>query len=156
MSTAPTTTRGRIEALHEWFAENVLAVRLTPERERRWFAYFKQGFTEGDLREVIVYLRRQITAGKRNQGALKLENLLKYSDEDGNFSDFENDLALAQTELLRGRKLAPAPGAGEAGVRSGAVKSEKVDVTFTPPPSVTVNPEADRALAEFRALKGTL
>jgi hypothetical protein len=149
MSTAPTTTRGRIEALHEWFAENVLAVRLTPERERRWFAYFKQGFTEGDLREVIVYLRRQITAGKRNQGALKLENLLKYSDEDGNFSDFENDLALAQTELLRGRKLAPAPGGEVTGAKVTSDKGPSVVL----PPSPIANPEATAAFAAFKELK---
>jgi hypothetical protein len=110
--TQPTTNFGpRIAALHQWYADTVLAVRLTPERERRWLAFFKQGFTEDDLRRVILYLRTEIGKGKRNHGALKLENLLKYSDEDGNFSDFENDLALAKAGILRGGRVAPLPNA---------------------------------------------
>lgn len=85
----------RIAALHAWYAANVLPVRLTPEAERLWFDFFKQGFNGQDLALVIRYLRGQIRMGKRNEGALRLTNLLARSEE-GSLVGFDETLALAK------------------------------------------------------------
>ena len=107
----------RIRALHAWYCENVMDVPLVPEFERRWLAFFKQGHNGKKLSRVIWYLRQQISAGKRNPGALKLTNLLEWA-EDGVLMRFCEDYALASAalggRLGNDRKLAPVPD-GEGG-----------------------------------------
>lgn len=99
----------RIVALHEWYCQNVMTVRLTPEVERLWFEWFKAGYCGPDLRDVIRYIRKQIALGKRNEGALKLTNLIQRSE--AGFIGFDQDLGLsrARAKLNPMRKLAPVP-----------------------------------------------
>jgi len=90
MSATPT----RIEALHDWYCRNVIPMRLTPEVERLWFEWLKAGYNGNDLRDVIRYIRRQIAERKRNEGALKLTNLIQRSE--AGFIGFDQDLGLAR------------------------------------------------------------
>lgn len=102
--------RQRIIDLHAWYQRNVLAMRLTPEVERLWWDWMKAGYNGPDLRDVIRYIRRQISLGKRNEGALKLSNLLARSET--GFLKFDEDLALsrARANLSVDKRLEPAPG----------------------------------------------
>lgn len=88
-----------------------MAVRLTPEVERLWFEWLKAGYSGPDLRDVIKYIRRQIAAGKRNEGALKLTNLIQRSET--GFIGFDQDLGLsrARANLNIDKRLAPVPDA---------------------------------------------
>ncbi len=97
----------RIQRLHDWYRRNVLDVPLSPEVERLWLLWLKQGFNGNDLRDVVLYLRRQISDQKRNAGSLKLSNLFRY-DESGSFLSFAEDLALARgSRALKGALLEP-------------------------------------------------
>lgn len=84
----------RITPLHAWYQANVLAQRLTPEVERLWLSFFKQGYNGKQLARVVRYLRSQISLGKRNEGCLLLRNLLG-PDESGSLTAFDEALALA-------------------------------------------------------------
>jgi hypothetical protein len=53
----------------------------------RWEQWLAAGHNGIELRRVILYLRREISAGRRNPGALKLINLL-------DVENFESDLGL--------------------------------------------------------------
>ena len=109
-------------------------VSLRFDRERLWYELFHAGFNEDDLQRVIRYLQREIRAGRRNVGALKLSNLLQ-------LDRFEEDLNIIRVQLY-----APKP--------SNPVAS--------PPPAPPPNPEEDEAarqralqiLARFRAEQG--
>ena len=109
-------------------------VSLRFDRERLWYELFHAGFKEDDLHRVIRYLQREIRAGRRNVGALKLSNLLQ-------LDRFEEDLNIIRVQLY-----APKP--------SNPVAS--------PPPAPPPNPEEDEAarqralqiLARFRAEQG--
>lgn len=98
----------RIPRLHDWYRTNVMKLPLTAEVERLWLAFFKQGFNGPDLKMVILYLRGQIRAGKRNEGALKLTNLLERT-EDGTLLKFAQDLGLAESAKHGRRPLTPLP-----------------------------------------------
>lgn len=100
----------RIAALHEWYCRNVMTLRLTPEVERLWWEWLRAGYNGHDLRDVIRYIRRQISVGKRNEGALKLRNLFDRS-EGGEFGKFDEDLGLsrARANLSIDKRLEPAP-----------------------------------------------
>jgi hypothetical protein len=50
------------------------------------------GYTPQDVRTVIRYLQREIRAGRRNVGALKLSNLLQ-------LDRFEEDLQISRVRL---------------------------------------------------------
>jgi len=106
-------TLQRITALHEWYCQNVMRVRLTPEIERLWLEWLTAGYNGPQLRGVIIYLRKQISAGKRNDGALKLSNIFERA-EDGSFRKFDEDLGLSTSLANRSidKRLAPAPGGG--------------------------------------------
>ena len=106
-----TVQNPRIVALHEWYCANVMQVRLTPEVERLWLEWLNAGYCGPDLRDVIRYIRKQIAIGKRNEGALKLTNLIQRSE--AGFIGFDQDLGLARAraKLNPMRKLAPLPGA---------------------------------------------
>lgn len=67
------------------------------DRERMWFELLRAGHTTDELRHLVGYLQREIRAGRRNVGALKLSNLLQPDR-------FEEDLAISRVALR-----APAP-----------------------------------------------
>ena len=62
------------------------------DRERMWFELLRAGHSLQDLRAVIAYLQREIRAGRRNVGALKLSNLLQPDR-------FEEDLQISRVRL---------------------------------------------------------
>lgn len=67
-------------------------LRLDFVRERQWYELLHQGFTLDQIRRVIIYLQREIRAGRRNVGALKLSNLLQPDR-------FEEDLHIRRVRL---------------------------------------------------------
>jgi len=70
------------------------------DRERLWFELLRAGHTLEELRHFITHLQREIRAGRRNVGALKLSNLLQPDR-------FEEDLAISRVTLRP--KLSPHP-----------------------------------------------
>ena len=62
------------------------------DRERMWFEWLRAGHSTEQLRHLIAYLQREIRAGRRNVGALKLSNLLQ-------LDRFEEDLAISRVAL---------------------------------------------------------
>lgn len=79
----------RIAKVHGWYEGQMgTKLRLDSQIERLWFDWFKADFTEDQLQLVFRYLRGQIRDKKRNDGALKLCNLLAPDR-------FGSDLALA-------------------------------------------------------------
>jgi len=149
----------RTAALHAWYQANVLPQRLTPEVERLWFGFFKQGYNGQQLARVIRYLRRQISLGNRKEGALLLRNLLG-PDESGSLTAFDEALALATSRknLNVDRRLAELP-EGEAA--SDEIAKDEVRVTNAASrdpkpqsPDPLLSPEAQ--LAEWKKLKESL
>lgn len=67
-------------------------VGLRFDRERAWYQLLRAGYTLEDLRQVVSYLQREIRAGRRNVGALKLSNLLQ-------LDRFEEDLNISRVRL---------------------------------------------------------
>jgi hypothetical protein len=67
-------------------------LRLGFDRERQWYELLRQGHTLADVRAVILYLQREIRAGRRYVGALKLSNLLQPDR-------FEEDLQISRVRL---------------------------------------------------------
>ena len=67
-------------------------LRLDWVRERQWYELLHQGFTLDQIRRVIIYLQREIRAGRRNVGALKLSTLLQPDR-------FEEDLHIRRVRL---------------------------------------------------------
>ena len=75
-----------IRALHQLYCQltaQKLALRF--DRERLWYEFLRAGFSAQNLKSVISYLQKEIRAGRRNVGALKLSNLLQ-------LDRFEEDL----------------------------------------------------------------
>jgi len=68
------------------------SLRLGCERERMWYERLRTGYDLQDLRGLILYLQREIRAGRRNLGALKLSNLLQPDR-------FEEDLPISRARL---------------------------------------------------------
>jgi hypothetical protein len=154
MAPAPSNdVRDRIERLHAWYRENVLDLPLTPEIERRWLAFCKQGFNGLQLARVIRWLRIQISQGRRNPGALKLTVLLDWS-EDGSLLRFAEDYALATAafgqRLDPDRRLSPLPdGEGAAEPRPAPVREPAVRPVSDPA-------AAAAALAALKRFQETL
>jgi hypothetical protein len=67
-------------------------VGLRFDRERAWYQLLRAGYTLEDLRQMVSYLQREIRAGRRNVGALKLSNLLQ-------LDRFEEDLNISRVRL---------------------------------------------------------
>jgi len=65
---------------------------LRYDRERLWFEFLRAGFAPHHLQRVVRYLQKEIRAGRRNVGALKLSNLLQ-------LDRFEEDLNISQVRL---------------------------------------------------------
>jgi len=70
------------------------------DRERLWFELLRAGYSLDDLRHLVAYLQREIRAGRRNVGALKLSNLLQPDR-------FEEDLAISKVALRPPSKPKP-------------------------------------------------
>ncbi len=92
------------------------------DRERMWGEWLRAGFSLPDLQAVILYLQREIRAGRRYVGALKLYNLLQPER-------FEDDLLLSRVRLrppprqpTRPPRPPPLTPAQEAQVRLRAVE----------------------------------
>lgn len=113
----PDCSRARIVALHDWYRANVLDIPLVPELERRWLAFFRQGYNGRQLARVVRWLRAEIARGRRNPGSLKLSVLLDWS-EDGSLLKFAEDHAAAAAaysgRFATDRRLSAVPdGEGE-------------------------------------------
>jgi hypothetical protein len=67
-------------------------VGLRFDRQRAWYELLRAGYTGQELRQVVSYLQREIRAGRRNVGALKLSNLLQ-------LDRFEEDLNISRVRL---------------------------------------------------------
>jgi len=67
-------------------------LRLGLDRERMWYQPLRAGFSLQDLRSVVTCLQREIRAGRRYVGALKLSNLLQPDR-------FEEDLQISRVRL---------------------------------------------------------
>ena len=88
-----------IEQIHQLYCRLTgqnLSLRF--DRQRFWYEFLQAGFTQPHLEQVIAYLQREIRAGRRNVGALKLSNLLQ-------LDRFEEDLNISRVRLR-----SPAPG----------------------------------------------
>ena len=91
--TSPTDAAARIQAVHQLYTQltgQTLSLRY--DRERLWWDLLHAGYTPQDVRAVIRYLQREIRAGRRNVGALKLSNLLQ-------LDRFEEDLQISRVRL---------------------------------------------------------
>jgi hypothetical protein len=105
-------------------------LRLDYARERQWYELLHAGYTLEQVRQVIIYLQREIRENRRNVGALKLSNLLQPDR-------FEEDLNIRQVRLK-----APTPPPSKL-----------------PPPSLPPDEQERRrqiALEGLRKLKQTL
>jgi hypothetical protein len=95
--------RAQIEAAHRLYGELTgQTVRLDEVRQRQWYDLFHAGHTLAEVRQLIGYLQREIRAGRRNVGALKLSNLLQ-------LDRFEEDLQIRHVRLESPRPPPPAP-----------------------------------------------
>lgn len=138
----------RIADLHAWYCRNVMEMRLTPEVERLWLEWLRAGYCGPDLRTVIVYLRKQIAIGKRNEGSLKLTNLIQRSE--AGFIGFDMDLGLARARAKINplKKLEPAPDA------PNAVAGDKLQVSGSPAPQpATCNLDPETKSAALKRLR---
>jgi hypothetical protein len=90
-----------VEEIHQLYCRSTgqqLSLRF--DRQRLWHDFLKAGFCAEDLRRVIAYLRKEIRAGHRNIGALKLSNLLQ-------LDRFEEDLNISRVRLNPHRRCQP-------------------------------------------------
>jgi hypothetical protein len=104
---APDCSAERIHALHAWYEANVMKMRCTPEVERLWFQFCKAGYNGQQLKRVILYLRREINRGKRNNGSLSISSMLR-PDEAGVLR-FSIDLGLSGANYGIESKLSALP-----------------------------------------------
>lgn len=89
----PAWDSGAIARAHALYSELTgQSLPLHLERQRQWALILAQGYGLDDLRRLILYLQREIRAGRRYVGALKLSNLLQ-------LDRFEEDLALTRVQL---------------------------------------------------------
>ena len=109
------------------------SLHLGFDRERMWYELLRQGYGWEDLCRVITYLQREIRAGRRNVGALKLSNLLQ-------LDRFEEDLNISRVRL------------------SASPPCHQAPAPMQPPTCSPVEQEQgrQRALERLRQLKATL
>jgi hypothetical protein len=98
-----TPSAKRIVLLHNWYCAAMGTTwPLGMATERYWFDWMAAGYNGKQLRKVMVWLRKEITSGRRNPGSLKLRNLL-------NPETFQEDLFLSGANLDPDVKLPPSP-----------------------------------------------
>lgn len=93
----------RIKNIHGWYCSLTAKQPLNMSVERQWYEFLKL-FTEDDFKRVFHYLRARIRTKERNQGALKLSNMLQPDK-------FAEDLAMARTNINKPepvKRIAPA------------------------------------------------
>jgi hypothetical protein len=99
----PTDAAARIQAVHQLYTQLTgQSLSLRYDRERMWWNLLHAGYTPQDVRTVILYLQREIRAGRRNVGALKLSNLLQ-------LDRFEEDLQIRRVRLTPPPRPRPQP-----------------------------------------------
>jgi hypothetical protein len=82
-----------INAAHQLYCQLTgQSLRLAFDRERLWYELLRAGYSLEDMRGVITYLQREVRAGRRNVGALKLSNLLQPDR-------FEEDFQISRVRL---------------------------------------------------------
>lgn len=106
-------------------------------REHLWSAFIRQGFTIDDLDFVIVHLNRQIKAGERNPGSLRLSTLIEPIH-------FGEELGRAKAEA-RNSKPGPTP-------KERVVQAFSPKVTELPAP-MTARPVSE-LIAELKRSVG--
>jgi hypothetical protein len=124
----PKDKRPQIEALHARYVKltGYSEISLDMARERQWFEWQKFGvthnhpFTQDDLSLVVRLIHDGIKRQKRNQGALKFDNLI------GNPAGFEQDLAEARS--IYGKRTKPAINTGQ----TVALKAGSLDAAEKP------------------------
>jgi hypothetical protein len=137
MPLTPTPSRSPVDArlieqAHALYSQLTgQSLGLGFDRQRMWFELLRAGYTLADVRQVVLYLQREIRAQRRNVGALKLSNLLQPDR-------FEEDLQISRV-LLR----APTP---------------TVPKSQAPPPLSASERQRgrQRALEHLRQIKQTL
>ncbi len=149
----------RAKALHNWFCGQMrVTIPWNMEWLRRWTEWMSSGYNGPDLRQVIQYLKREISMGKRNAGSLALVNLL-------NPETFGKDLSLCQMAksgaLDPDRKLsappdAPArPAPGPAPYQPGQ-RAPRVERSEDGPTAAQQQAEMKRRYDELERLKQNL
>jgi len=125
----------RIAEAHALYTELTgQALPLHLERQRQWAQILAHGYGIEDVRQLIRYLQREIRAGHRNPGALKLSNLLQ-------LDRFEEDLALARLRL----RPPPPPPAPPPTCESG-----KLTTSHSPEEEQAARERALEILRKFR------
>lgn len=100
-------TNTEIQQIHRVYCQATgFNLALDIAREQDWLLWLKRGFTADDLRLMVSHLRREIQAGRRNEGCLKFRNLIV------NVDFFEEDLA----ELRARQRPRPAMDPAKASV----------------------------------------
>lgn len=139
MSLTPDQKAARIRELHDHYrARTGFEIMLNMQREKMWWdwcEYSAWTWTTQDITRVISYLLSQIRIDKRNEGALKFNNLIGQPDK------FEEDLGLAK-KAARPNPLFHKP---------TPARQEKPNQTLTNSQGEAVHSGADAA-ADFRRL----
>jgi hypothetical protein len=100
---SPTVDAATIQQAHHLYCQLTgQSLRLAFDRERLWYELLRAGYSLEDLRAIILYLQREIRAGHRNVGALKLSNLLQPDR-------FEEDLQISRVRLGSPKSTPPIP-----------------------------------------------
>jgi len=106
------------ENLHVQYCEQLRqSFPLRYHWHRLWLEFIRAEFTIDDLALVLRYLLREVRAGKRNPGALKLTNLLQ-------IDRFEEDLVLARLEYKPAKSVV-APNRPRGGRQTVRVETQQ-------------------------------
>src|ERR1051326_5378694 len=95
-----TLTERQIHELHHWFCERTRLYTKLIFSQRLWYDMLRAyghdcARLRADVDVIVRYLKREISRGKRNMGALKLINFLQPDN-------FDSDLALARLAFTPG------------------------------------------------------
>lgn len=117
-------------------------MRYTISNHFVWEMFLSRSYTESDLKLVTDYIWRRIKAGKRGREAFRFSALI------GNLDNFNEELALATSQLNIAQKEASRPKVAPA-------KAAVLRATFRPEDAPKASPEqvkvhVAKLLAEFR------
>lgn len=102
-SSNPSDPTHHIQSLHQLYCQLTgQTLPLHYHRQRMWSELLRAGYTAKDIQTVIRYLQREIRAGRRNVGALKLSNLTQ-------IDRFEEDLQISRVRLTPPQPSPPPP-----------------------------------------------